>query len=200
MAILVTLFLLLFSLLAQASSVYVVKPGDTLFAISRTYDVCLEYLAEYNSLTDPSRILVGQRLLIPGPSLEPDFQSREGRVERYSEEDLILLARLIYAEARGESLEGQIAVGAVVLNRVASPLFPGTIRDVIYQPNQFIPVNNGLSLSYTATNLEAARRALRGEDPSLGAIFFYNPRTSQALDFWRTRTVIKRIGNHNFAI
>lgn len=116
------------------------------------------------------------------------------------EEDVQLLAKIIYAEARGESFEGQVAVGAVVLNRVESPQFPDTIREVIYQPGQFSAVDDRqIELTPGDQAYQAALAALRGEDPSNGAIFYYNPKTAN--DNWiRTRDVVTSIGNHNFSV
>ena len=125
------------------------------------------------------------------------YFSRGGKL---LQEDLELLARVIHAEARGESFEGQVAVGAVVLNRVESPDFPMTIRGVIYQPRQFTAVDDGqIRLTPNKTSYRAAQAALEGHDPSNGAIFYYNPRI--ATDRWiRTRAVMLTIGNHDFCI
>jgi Cell wall hydrolyses involved in spore germination len=118
----------------------------------------------------------------------------------YDQEDVILLAKIIYAEARGESFEGQVAVGAVVLNRVESPKFPDTIREVIYQPGQFSAVlDRQIELTPGDEAYQAALEALEGQDPSEGALFYYNPRT--ATDSWiKTRSVVRNIGNHNFCV
>ncbi|MGI5901497.1 MAG: cell wall hydrolase [Desulfitobacteriia bacterium] len=115
-------------------------------------------------------------------------------------EDVELLARIIYAEARGESFEGQVAVGAVVLNRVQHPQFPKTIREVVYQPGQFSAVMDGqIKLSPDSKAYKAAQAALAGQDPTKGALFYYNPKISR--DQWiRTRNVVCSIGNHNFCI
>ncbi|UWG96955.1 cell wall hydrolase [Dehalobacter sp. DCM] len=116
------------------------------------------------------------------------------------EEDIRLLAKIIYAEARGESFEGQVAVGAVVLNRVESSHFPDTIKDVIYQPGQFSAVNDKqIELTPDDQAYEAALAALEGQDPTNGAVFYYNPMT--ATDNWiKTRDVVKHIGNHTFCV
>ncbi|NBJ16739.1 MAG: spore cortex-lytic protein [Dehalobacter sp. 4CP] len=118
----------------------------------------------------------------------------------YDQEDVILLAKIIYAEARGESFEGQVAVGAVVLNRVESPKFPDTIREVIYQPGQFSAVlDRQIELTPGDEAYQAALEALAGQDPSEGALFYYNPQT--ATDSWiKTLDVVKNIGNHNFCV
>ena len=121
--------------------------------------------------------------------------------EPWNQEDLMLLARLISAEARGEPYLGQVAVGAVVLNRVKSPLFPNSIRAVIYQPGQFTPVSNGtINRKPTESAIRAAKAALSGQDPSRGALFFYNPKLSSraGLQFFQSRQVTVRIGNHVF--
>ena len=111
-----------------------------------------------------------------------------------------LLSKLVYAEARGESYKGQVAVAAVVLNRVASASFPNTISGVIYQSGAFTCVSNG-SINNTpdATAIRAARDALNGWDPTGGCLYYYNPRATS--DKWiRTRTVKTIIGNHRFAV
>lgn len=132
----------------------------------------------------------GERVVI-----EPDY----GHFD-YNSEDLELLARLIHGEARGEPYEGQVAVGAVVLNRVKSPGFPNTIREVIFQKNQFIAVSDGqFYLEPNETAYRAARDALSGRDPSLGALFFYNPKTAKTLYWLSTRETTVVIGNHVFA-
>ena len=111
-----------------------------------------------------------------------------------------LLSKLVYAEARGESYKGQVAVAAVVLNRVASASFPNTISGVIYQSGAFSCVSNG-SINNTpdATAIRAARDALNGWDPTGGCLYYYNPKATS--DQWiRTRTVKTVIGNHRFAV
>ena len=110
-----------------------------------------------------------------------------------------LLARLVYAEARGESYKGQVAVAAVVLNRVASASFPNTISGVIYQSGAFSCVGNG-SINNTPSSdaIRAALDAMNGWDPTNGCLYYYNPKKTN--DSWiRTRTVVTVIGNHYFA-
>lgn len=109
-----------------------------------------------------------------------------------------LLAKLVYAEARGEPYKGQVAVAAVVLNRVKSASFPNTISGVIYQRNAFTCVNNG-SINNTPDNscIRAALDALNGWDPTGGCLYYYNAKT--ATDNWiRTRTIKTVIGRHSF--
>lgn len=116
----------------------------------------------------------------------------------YSNSDVQLLAKLIAAEARGESYKGQVAVGAVVLNRVAHASFPDSISGVIYQKGAFSCVNDSnWSVSPNAESLKAAQDCINGWDPSGGAIYYYNPaKTSNA--FMHSRPVITVIGRHRF--
>lgn len=111
-----------------------------------------------------------------------------------------LLARLVYAEARGESYKGQVAVAAVVLNRVKSSSFPNTISGVIYQKSAFSCVADGqINMTPNDTAIRAARDAMNGWDPTGGCLYYYNPRT--ASDTWiRSRTVKTVIGRHSFAV
>lgn len=115
-------------------------------------------------------------------------------------DEMNLLARLIAAEASDEPYEGQVAVGAVVLNRVRSPLFPSTISDVIFEPWAFESVSNGLIWQVTnlASPTRAAADALNGWDPTYGALFFWNPAKEVSPWIW-TRTIITQIGRHIFA-
>ena len=117
-----------------------------------------------------------------------------------SKEDVELLSRVIHGEARGENFEGQVAVGAVVLNRLKDPRFPKTIRAIIYQSGAFTAVEDRqIHLDPNDSAYKAAEAALSGVDPTNGAIFYFNPRI--ATDRWiKSRTVIKRIGNHTFSI
>ena len=116
----------------------------------------------------------------------------------FTNAEVTLLARLIYGEARGESYTGQIAVGAVVMNRLRSSSFPNTISGVIYQPYAFTAVDDGqINAAVESSCYKAARDALNGWDPTGGAIYYYNPVT--ATNQWiRTRPVIKTIGKHVF--
>ncbi|KYH34648.1 spore cortex-lytic enzyme precursor [Clostridium tepidiprofundi DSM 19306] len=113
-------------------------------------------------------------------------------------QDVMLLARLINGEARGEPYEGQVAVGAVVLNRTRSPKFPSTIAGVIYQPGAFTAIVDGqFNAKIRDTSIKAARDALNGWDPSGGALFYYNPAKTTNKWIW-SRPVIKVIGSHRF--
>ncbi|WNQ13384.1 cell wall hydrolase [Paenibacillus aurantius] len=108
------------------------------------------------------------------------------------------LARIIHAEARGESFQGQVAVGAVVLNRVQSNSFPDSISGVIFQPGQFSAVRDGqYQLAPDSSAYEAARTALNGYDPTGGALFYYNPAIATS-SWMKARPAKLTIGNHVF--
>lgn len=117
---------------------------------------------------------------------------------QYNSNDVYLLAKVIAAEARGESYVGQVAVGAVVLNRVEHSSFPDSIAGVVYQPGAFSCVNDSnWSVAPTAESQKAARDAINGWDPSGGAIYYYNP--AKTSNQWiRSRPVIVTIGSHLF--
>lgn len=112
--------------------------------------------------------------------------------------DLNLLTRIVYGEARGEPYEGQVAVAAVVLNRVKNSSFPNSVAGVIYQQGAFDAVNDGqINLSPNSTAKKAAQDALNGWDPSYGAIYYFNPNTATNKWIWsRPMTVV--IGKHRF--
>ena len=115
-----------------------------------------------------------------------------------SDGSLDLLARLISAEARGEPYEGQVAVGAVVLNRVEHPSFPNSISGVIYQPGAFSCLDDGQFNEPVAESAyRAARDAMNGWDPSYGAIYYFNPATATSKWIW-SRPLIVSIGKHRF--
>lgn len=117
-----------------------------------------------------------------------------------SSNDLHLLAKCVHAEARGEPYTGQVAVAAVILNRVKSSSFPNTIAGVIYQPYAFTAVNDGqINLSPNSTAYKAAQDALNGWDPTYGCLYYYNPRTATSSWIWSRQTVVT-IGNHIFAL
>lgn len=114
--------------------------------------------------------------------------------------DLYLLAKCVYAEARGEPYTGQVAVAAVILNRVESPDFPNTIAGVIYQPWAFTAVYDGqINLEPNQDCYNAARDALNGWDPTYGCLYYYNPTTATSQWIFSRKTVVT-IGKHVFAI
>lgn len=128
------------------------------------------------------------------------FASSEEAPPGHCEEDLEYLARIIHGEARGEPFRGQVAVGAVVINRVHDARFPNTIREVIMARNQFTAVTDGqFYLEPSDTSFRAAREALAGADPTGGALYFYNPATARNMEWFRTLRTLVQIGNHVFA-
>lgn len=115
--------------------------------------------------------------------------------------NLQLIARAVNGEARGEPYEGQVAVAAVILNRVRHPSFPNTVAGVIYQPGAFTAVSDGqinVPIDPKSTVYKACTDAMNGWDPSGGAIYYFNPKTATNKWIW-SRPVIKQIGNHRFA-
>ncbi|NLZ27367.1 MAG: hypothetical protein GX887_00200 [Firmicutes bacterium] len=116
------------------------------------------------------------------------------------QEERTLLARTVYSEARGENFDGQVAIAAVVLNRLKSKDFPDDIVGIIFQPKAFTAVKDGqFWLEPDETSFRAVEEAVKGVDPTGGALYYYNPH--RATSKWIfTRKVIKKIGRHNFAI
>lgn len=155
------------------------------------------YFQRKNGLTADG-IVGAKTLKALGISSSSSSTSTSG--SNYSDNDLNLLAKLIYGEARGESYTGQVAVGAVVLNRVKSSSFPNTISGVIYQKNAFTAVSDGqINLTPDQTAKKAAKDALNGWDPTNGALYYYNP--SIATSSWIfSRKTLTTIGNHVFAV
>jgi N-acetylmuramoyl-L-alanine amidase len=181
---LVSVFLL--SGFAYAAAVYTVKSGDSLWKIGQTFGVDYRQIAADNRLAGYV-IYPGQQLYI-GQSTAV-----------FSQQDIELMARVVYAEARGESYTGQVAVAAVILNRLESSQFPNTLQGVVYQPWAFEVVSNGqLWLNPNDTAYRAAQDAIKGWDPSYGAVFFWNPAIARNSWLW-SRPITIRIGNHIFA-
>ena len=112
--------------------------------------------------------------------------------------DVALLAKVISAEARGEPYVGQVAVGAVILNRIEHPSFPSTLAGVVYQPGAFSCMDDGqIDQPVAESARRAAQEALGGSDPSGGAIYYFNPATATSSWIW-SRPLIKVIGKHRF--
>ncbi len=124
---------------------------------------------------------------------------RPARTDTSRSGDVLLMARAINGEARGEPYVGQVAVGAVILNRVRHPSFPNTIAGVVYQPGAFTAITDGqIHANMRSDSMRAAQDALNGWDPSGGAIYYYNP--AKTTNNWiYGRPVINRIGKHVFA-
>lgn len=117
-----------------------------------------------------------------------------------STSDIQLMARAINGEARGEPYEGQVAVGAVILNRVKDSRFPNSISGVIYQPGAFTAVSDGqinAAISEGSTVYKAAQDVMNGWDPTGGCVYYFNPSTATNKWIW-SRPLIKTIGKHRF--
>ena len=124
--------------------------------------------------------------------------STAGLVESATSGDVALLARLISAEARGEVYEGQVAVGAVVMNRIAHPSFPNTMSGVIYQRGAFSCLDDGqFDQPVSRSAYQAARDAMNGYDPTGGAIYYFNPAKATSKWIW-SRPLLVTIGSHRF--
>lgn len=134
-------------------------------------------------------------------SKTPTDQSSKSKTSKSGSDDVSLLARVINAEARGEPYLGQVAVGAVIMNRVESAEFPNTISGVVYQKGQFSSVTDG-QINKPFENetqvKKAAQEAYNGSDPTNGALFFYNAKTTKSKWLY-TRPTLKVIGSHTFA-
>ncbi|MCM2534668.1 cell wall hydrolase [Neobacillus pocheonensis] len=168
---------------------YTVKPGDTLYHISVVNKVSVSTIMEMNPMIkNAGSIQVGQFISLPGDLFIPSSQLTDENE---------LLARIVASEAAGETFEGKVAVADVILNRVTSPLYPNTIKDVIYQPGQFGPVTDG-SLEYkNATDQDRQAVAQALQDERTNVLFYYNPSKSNST-FFSSRTVAYMIGNHTF--
>lgn len=192
---------------------YTVKKGDTLYGISKKYGITLASLRKANNISG-DLIIVGQKLILPGinekaasnTASQNNAASSQAAgslaVIPYTQSELDLLARLIEAEAGGESYNAKIAVGAVVVNRVLSKDWASSISGVINEKYgeyyQFTPVQNGtIKNPASDASIKAAKEALSGNDPSNGAIFYYD---SSSTNSWiKSKAVTARIGNLTFA-
>lgn len=173
---------------------YHVAVGDTLYDLARSFNTSIGVIMALNNM-NKSSIIVGDKLKLPINNLTP----RQVLAKIVSDEDLELLARVIYGEARGEPFIGQVAVGAVVINRVLSSYFPNSFRAVIYQKNQFSAVSDGqINLTPNSTAYRAAREALNGTDPTMGSLYYYNPKTAKHQWWFKQRRMMVTIGEHVF--
>lgn len=184
-----TIFLLITAAAFAAS--YTVRPSDSLFTIGQRYGVSYTDLMQVNGLRD-SEIYPGQVLTIPG----------DNTLGPVSDRDFDALARIITAEADNQAFEVKVAVGAVILNRVRSAIFPNTIYNVIYDDAggyiQFEPVLNGwINRPASGEATRAAHTALDGEDPSWGALYFFEPWVTNR--FLLSLPVARDLGAFRFA-
>lgn len=173
---------------------YYVGPGDTLYDLARDFSTTIGTILALNN-KENNFLRSGEKLRLPVHNLT----SHQILNKRVSRQELNLLARAVYGEARGEPYLGQVAVAAVIINRVLSRQFPNTFAEVIYQQGQFCVVADGqINLTPNQRAYNAARDALEGSDPTNGALYFYNPRTATNTSFFRGRRVITQIGEHLF--
>ena len=136
----------------------------------------------------------------PGSSSGSSSSSGSTGSSSYTSSDLYLLAKCIYAEGRGESYTGQVAIGAVIMNRVRSSKFPNSIAGVVYQQGAFTAVSDGqINLEPNETAYNAARDAMNGWDPTYGCLYYYNPAVATSAWIFNRQTVTV-IGKHVFAI
>lgn len=174
-----------------ADGIFGTRTQEAVRAFQQDYGLAVDGIAGENTL----RAL---GLLEDSPD-DGDAASTEG-YGGFSAGDLDLLASIISAEARGEPYEGQVAVGAVIMNRISHPSFPNTLSGVIYQPGAFSCLNDGGINAATAESAyTAAREAINGSDPTGGAVYYYNPAKTTNQWIW-SRQVVAIIGAHRFAI
>jgi len=135
---------------------------------------------------------------LPAGSASNSASGNSGATNSHLQGSLNLLAQVISAEARGEPYSGQVAVGAVILNRISHPAFPSTVAGVVYQKGAFSCMDDGqINEPVAASAYRAAQDALNGKDPTGGAIYYFNPVTATNTWIW-SRPLITMIGKHRF--
>ena len=158
----------------------------------------VKYFQRKNGLTVDG--IAGDKTLKAMGIMNSSGNSSSSSSNNSNSNNVNLIAKAIYGEARGEPYTGQVAVGAVILNRVRSSSFPNTIAGVIYEPGAFTAVADGqinVPIAENSTVYKAARDALNGWDPTGGAIYYFNPDTATNKWIW-SRPLIKQIGKHRF--
>lgn len=171
---------------------YRVVRGDSLYWIAERFNTSISELKKLNQLTTDT-IHSNQILLVPVDTYK-DYPVGVG----LTDQEVQWIAQMVHAEARGEPYSGQVAVAAVIINRLKSRQFPNTVYEVLFQNNAFQPVRNG---SFFVPANESAYRAtieaLNGKDPTNGALFFFNPDISNDR-FMHARPAVVTIGQHRF--
>ncbi|MCF8000902.1 MAG: cell wall hydrolase [Halanaerobiales bacterium] len=174
---------------------YYVDSGDTLYDLAQSFNTTPGVIMALNNMEN-SIIRKGEKIKLPINNLS----KRQVLAKTVNQSAIEIMARTIHGEARGEPYMGQVAVGAVIINRVLSNQFPDNIRDVVYQTNQFTAVADG-QINYTPNNTayRAAKEALEGVDPTMGSLYYYNPKTAENKKWFNTRKFVVSIGAHVFA-
>lgn len=184
-----------------------VKSGESLYLIAKQYGCTVEALKAVNQLQSttiqPGSILqipANDAAVMPADRTAVVSTSRGGYYRSYTQAEWDMLAQVVYGEARGESYTGQVAVAAVVLNRVENDDFPDTMHEVVFQQNAFTCVSDGqYYLTPNRTAYQAALDAMHGADPTGGCLYYWNPVTASSSWIW-TRTIETTIGNHVFGL
>ncbi|MBH5317725.1 cell wall hydrolase [Paenibacillus sp. GSMTC-2017] len=167
----------------------------------------LEYMYFHSNLDTLNEVLQRHSILLFHKDHELKNNGLEGSTTwaalekaSVSRDELDMLAKIIHGEARGESYEGKVAVGAVIMNRVASSGFPDTVEAVIYSPRAFTAIDDGqYNLKPDPIAYEAALEAIQGYDPTNGALYYFNPDIATSSWIW-TRKQVGKIGSHIFAV
>lgn len=184
---------------------YKVKKGDTFYSLAKKFKTSVAIIKGLNQ-TEAVSLKIGQKMLVPALPAPPAPKKntpvwvyRKGKIKA-TQEDINLLARVVQAESSSEPYLGKVAVASVILNRVTSGKFPGTIKGVLYAPGQFHTVRDGMLGSRpSATTYRAVQEALSGKDPTGGALYFINPKRSGSISWFTHRSKTVTIGNHTFA-
>ena len=184
-----------------------VKAGESLYLIAKQYGCSVNDIKNTNGLTS-STIQPGKVLKIPTDAVSAAAASstavvttsRGGYYRSYTQAEWDMLAQVVHGEARGESYTGQVAVAAVVLNRMEDDDFPDTMYGVVFQENAFTCINDGqYYLTPNRTAYQAALDAMHGADPTDGCLYYWNPITATSSWIW-TREIQLSIGNHVFGV
>lgn len=174
--------------------------------VETTMEVVLEETTENTTQVETTTEVVAEETTtetVVESTTESTTQTTKVKAAKYSDEEIWLLARLVNGEAIGEPYEGQVAVAAVVLNRVESKGFPNTIEGVIYAPKQFSCVSDKSSYFYKPVSdsvYKATLEALAGADPTGGCLFFCNPEEVSPNEWQLTKPAVCYIGDHRFTI
>lgn len=188
---------------AMASSYAVVQPGQSMWKIAQTHGVSVDALEQANPSVNPMNLLVGTKLTLPTTENTSAVASSSTSTSSWKQ-NLYWLEHVINAEAGGESLETQIAVGDVILHRLDSGQYGNTVHDVVFQVTsghyQFTSVMNGyIYTSPNASSIQAAIDVMNGQDVVPGAFVFYNPAQTPAGSWVWSQPTVSQIGHLVFA-